>query len=156
MKKLIMVLLVLFVVQGVFGQWSVEESEDLMSGTTDVFLMNIADQAQGTLSTPVLVIRNDRDGDYEVFIHWGGYNLDGDNGVIIGIIGEVGPDVKPEEFEIILSTDREASFIVDSSDFVNKMLSENRFVVSTYSASGRRMIGAWDISGLKDVIDSLK
>lgn len=154
MKKLIMVLLVLFVVQGVFAEWTVEESEDLMSGTTNVFLANEADVSQGTLQDPVIAIRHDENEHLELLIHWGGYSVD-DHGVVVATVGDP-KENEAEVWDVTLSTAREVTFIDDSTDFINGLIFEERLVVMTRSATGRDMVGLWDISGLEDVIDVMK
>jgi hypothetical protein len=74
MKKLFILLMALTAVS--LSAWEYYDNEDLMTGVTERVMYLEADVSQGTLSSPMLTVRYD--GEYRVYVYWGGYTLDWD------------------------------------------------------------------------------
>ncbi len=148
MKKSLMFLLVVLLAQGVFAEWEAYDAEDLMAGVTKVFIVNTAVTSQGTLREPAILIRQGGEG-YEVFIDWGGYNLDRKTRTMTARFG----DNEPETIPASLSTSAEAVFITDS---LNKLLEVDSFIALVYSATNRQMVAKWDVTGLKEALKLIK
>jgi hypothetical protein len=149
MRKMLFVVVLVLLTQFAMAEWEVVESEDLMAGTTTAFLFNEAAVSQGTLMEPAIAVRKDGEG-YESFIHWGGYSLDSDS----RNISVKFDDKDPETFRVSLSSDGEAVFMTEG--FLEELMDSDEVVVLIYSATGRKMVAMWNVSGLRDKISLIK
>lgn len=146
MKRLLVVsLLVLFT--STAWAWQYESTTDLMTGVVSNVAGLDAVASQGTLRTPVIILRYSDD--LEVFVHWGGYTVDRDirNAAVRVGDGEMFP------WRVILSTTREASFFSDPREFVRLLDGQVAMLVS--SSTGRDMIGVWEVKDIAEVLHRL-
>ncbi len=145
MKKVLIIVVALVATS--LTAWEYTTNEDLMAGTTERLMMLEATAHQGTLRAPVLVVRqSDR---LEVFIYWGGYNVDRDLRNVMIRIGE--GDAFGQR--VSLSQSREATFIPEPLDFLHKL--DGRVVMLVSSATGRDMVGLWQIDDMAAALHRL-
>lgn len=154
MRKIIIALLVLLALPAAaeetveFGSWELIITEDIMTGSADYMLVNMAEIAQGTLRNPVLIVRPDGE-DLEAFVHWGGYSVDRDARTV-----EVMADGEPTTVPISLSTDGDSVFF--RGEFISQLQYYTNVAMLTSSNAGREMVARWDLSGYAEALQSMR
>ena len=143
MKRLtILTVMLLLLSTMVYGQWETHEKKNLIEGTTSTILTNEAMTHEGALRYPTLIIR----GMDDVYIVWGGYNLDRDLKRMLLKID----DNEPVKVPIYLSTDNTSTFLEE--EFIEDIMNARSIVALVYKATGGQMVAMWDVSGLSEEI----
>jgi hypothetical protein len=145
MKKLFILLMALTAVS--LSAWEYYDNEDLMTGVTERVMYLEADVSQGTLSSPMLTVRYD--GEYRVYVYWGGYTLDWDLKSVMVRIGTEDYFFHPAT----LSTTGESTFFESPEEFVRHL--DGRVVMLVVSATGREMVALWEIEDITGALRQL-
>ena len=145
MKRLLLVLLVLSA--ATLSAWEYTTNEDLMSGTVERLAILESAASQGTLQKPFIVLR--QGSRLEAFVHWGGYSIDRNLRNVLIRIGE------DEAFgwRVNLSQTHEATFFIDAMELLRQL--DGRVVMLVTSATGRDMVGLWQIDDIMEVLARL-
>lgn len=140
------IVVMLLVTTLAFAEWRHIEKEDLMDGTVSKTAILWATASTGTLTDPALVIRESPVG-YDVYVSWGGYNLDRDTSSVHYRIGD-----DRGTWKAGLSTDHEATFLVDSHRVISALLDAEgeEFVIQVRRATGVRSVAMFDLTGITD------
>ena len=145
MKRLLLVLLVLSA--ATLSAWEYTTTEDLMAGTVSRVAMLEAAASQGTVRSPALIIR--QGATLEAFVHWGGYSVDRD---LKNAFIRIGED-DAFGWRVNLSQSREATFFHDAMELLRQL--DGRVVMLVTSATGRDMVGLWEVTDIMDVLAAL-
>ena len=149
-KVMFIIAIMLLMVSALNAEWFYDKQEDLVSGEVSRVMMLKAEVYQGTLRAPYLVLRYDGS-EYDVLVSWGGYSLDRDMySIIVKFSGE------PKLWDVNLSTNNEATFIVDTETFIDELLDAEKVVMQAKRATGVSSIARWDLSGFAEALATLR
>lgn len=153
MRRMVIVAMMAMVIPALLGaEWMQTEKENLMEGTVDRTVFQVAEVSQGTLNDAALGIRQTGEL-YEAFIFWGGYRMDRDTHSVTYRIGE-----EPvSEWLVTLSTSDEATFFNDPADVVTELLLHEgeKLVVQATRSTGVISIARFDLTGVTEAVADL-
>ena len=148
MKRLLVVAMMALIAGSAYAQlWDVSHDEDLMSGTTQAFVMGTAEISQGTLRDAMFVFRFTDDA-LRAYVYWGGYNME-DPPFIAMRFG----DDDPEVVRGTLSTTREATFFPDDWYILERLLAlgpEGKVVIQAERNTGVMSTARWIVGDLAE------
>lgn len=132
-------------------EWVYQDDSDLLTGNRQQIVAGMADDASGTLETPVIMIRKTGTTAPEVFVYFGGWLIDGERHLRIRFgNGELEP------WRIDLSTNGQAAFLRSPNAFIETARTAGSVVIGAERATGGTMAAAWDLDGFASAVDQVR